>query len=344
MKNHVLVIPPLIQTAKKDSWISVLLAMLIAFVCIWMIVSIHKKTKKENLLKWLNEHVNKGVVAFLVGLLLLIFTIMSVVTLRETVTWINISLLPKTPEFVTAIILGLVCLLTACTNLKSICIINQFLLFFVVILGFFVATVNMQHKDFSLLLPVFEHGYRPILKGILYPLSGFIELIFILFIQDQIKEKLRFRYLAVTLFILTGLTIGPLVGAIIEFSQGEAERLRFPAYEEWELVAIGHFIEHIFFFVIYQWLTGAFIRITLMFFFIRELLSLINKKVNQLFFAIFIVVIVLTLYPMNDFQYSFILFYVLIPFTAIFFIGFTIILYGFVTFAARHEKGMKNEA
>lgn len=323
---------------------SVLLALLITIAWIWMILRIHKKTNKENLLKWLSQHVNKWVAYLLVGMLMISLIIMSVETLRETVTWVNISLLPQTPKIVTALLLGLVCLMMAFTNLKSICIINQYLLFFVVIFGFFVAIVNMQYKDYSLLLPVFEHGYAPILKGTIYPLSGFVELFLILFIQDKIKENLSFRQLAITLIILTVLTIGPLIGAIIEFSQGEAERLRFPAYEEWELVSIGHFIEHIFFFVIYQWLTGAFIRITMMFFFIKELLSQTMKNVKLPFFFIFIAVIVLTLYPMNDFQYSTLLFYWSIPITAVFFMGFTILFYLLVTFASRQERGMKNEA
>jgi spore germination protein (amino acid permease) len=344
MKNHVLVLPPLIQTAKKDSWISVLLALFLTLAWICIILSIHKKTNKENLLKWLFKHVNKWVASILTGALLITLIIMSVETLRETVTWVNISLLPQTPKIVTALTLGLVCLMMACTNLKSICIINQFLLFFVVIFGFFVATVNMQYKDYSLLLPMFEHGYTPILKGIIFPLSGFVELFLILLLQDKIKENFSFRHLAITLIILTGLTIGPLIGAIIEFSQREAEKLRFPAFEEWELVSIGHFIEHIFFFVIYQWLTGAFIRISMMFFFIKELLSQTKQKAKLQLFLIFIVVEVLTLYPMNDFQYSKLLFERSIPFIAVFFIGFTILIYLSVTFASKHERGMKNEA
>ena len=344
LKNHVFAIPPLIQTAKKDSWMSVLLALGITLIWVFIILAIHKKTNKENVFQWLMNHGNKRIVFILIWLLITCLILMAVATLRETVTWMNITLLPQTPRVVTAIILGIVCLMMANTNLKAICIINQFLLFFVIILGFFVAIVNLQYKDYSLLKPMFEHGYAPIIKGIVFPLSGFTELFLVLIIQDQIKEKFRYRHFAITLLLLTWLTIGPLIGAIIEFSQGEAEKMRFPAYEEWELVSIGHFIEHIFFFVIYQWLTGAFIRISFLFFFIKELLSYNSKNAKYLLYLIFIVVEVLTLLPMSDFQYSKILFYVMLPYTGLFLLGFSILFYLVVTLASRQERSVNNEA
>jgi spore germination protein (amino acid permease) len=345
LKNHVFAIPPLIQTAKKDSWMSVLLALIISLIWVWIILAIHKKTDRENVFKWLMERGNKWIVFSLIIMLLVCLTFMSVATLKETVTWVNISMLPQTPKVVTALTLGIVCLALANTNLKAICIINQFLLFFVVILGFFVATVNLQYKDYSLLLPVFEHGFEPIVKGMIFPLSGFAELFLILLIQDKIKEKFRYRHFLVTLILLTILTIGPLIGAIIEFSQGEAEKLRFPAYEEWELVSIGHFIEHIFFFVIYQWLTGVFIRLGVFLYFIRELLSLLNKKyAKYMLYLVFIIIEVLTLYPMSDFKYSQLLFYVLLPFMAVFFLGFSFLFYFVVTISSRKDRRVNNEA
>ena len=66
------------------------------------------------------------------------------------------------------------------------------------------------------------------------------------------------------LFILMGLTMGPTIGAITEFGPIEAAKQRYPAYEEWGLGSIGRFIEHFDFLSIYQWLTGAFIRVGLL--------------------------------------------------------------------------------
>ncbi len=323
---------------------SVILALLITLIWVCLILVISKKTNKENVFQWLKSRGNKWVVFSLVWMLIISLTLMSAATLRETITWVNISLLPQTPRFVTAISLGIVCFSMANTNLRSICIINQFLLFFIVLLGFFVATVNIQYKDYSLLTPIFEHGYGPILKGVIFPFSGFAELFLVLIIQEKIKETFRYRHFAITAILLTALTIGPLIGAIIEFSQGEAEKLRFPAYEEWELVSIGHFVEHIFFFVIYQWLSGAFLRLSFLLFIIRELLSFNKKYAKFLFYLMFAFIEVLTLYPMSDFHYSKILFYVLIPFTALFYLIFSLLFYLVITIASRKDRRVNNEA
>ncbi|MBO0960868.1 endospore germination permease [Neobacillus sp. MM2021_6] len=343
LKNHVFAIPPLIQTAQKDSWLSVILALFITLLWLFIIIGIYQKTKKENVFQWLLRRVNKWVVYIMIGVLLIVLTIICSETLRETITWVHVSLLPQTPRSVTAISFGIVCFLMAKTNLKSICIINQSLLFFIVILGFFVATVNIQYKDYSLLRPIFEHGYAPIIRGIIFPLSGFTEFFLVLIIQDKVKETFRFRHFVITALLLTGLTIGPLIGAIIEFSQGEAEKLRFPAYEEWQLVSIGQFIEHVFFFVIYQWLSGAFIRITFLFYLIRELLAL-NKNGKVIIYAVFIIIEILTLFPLSDFKYTEILFYVLLPFSAWFFLGFSILFYLIIYIASKKDRRVNNEA
>ena len=79
----------------------------------------------------------------------------------------------------------------------------------------------------------------------IFPASGFIELLMLLFLQHQFKERIRWYHFAIMLAILVGLTLGPLIGAITEFGPNEAAKQRYPAYEEWGLVTIGRYIEHL---------------------------------------------------------------------------------------------------
>lgn len=169
----------------------------------------------------------------------------------------------------------------------TIVIVNTFVLLFVVIFGFYVAIVNIQVKDYSLILPFLEHGISPVFKGIVYPASGFIEILLLLFIQQHFKSKLKWYHLAIMLFILTGLTLGPLLGAIVEFGPMEAARQRYPAYEEWGLVKIGRFIEHMDFLSIYQWLTGTFIRVSLLLFIASDILNISGHRKKIWLFMFF---------------------------------------------------------
>jgi hypothetical protein len=47
-------------------------------------------------------------------------------------------------------------------------------------------TANFPHKDFSFLKPFMEHGISPIIKGMIYPVSGYVELGFILYLNQYI--------------------------------------------------------------------------------------------------------------------------------------------------------------
>ncbi len=99
----------------------------------------------------------------------------------------------------------------------------------------------------------------------------------LLFLQHQYKDRIRWYHFGIMLFILMGLTLGPLIGAITEFGPVEAAKQRYPAYEEWGLVSIGRYIEHLDFFSIYQWLTGTFIRVSFMLYIVADLLKMTSK-------------------------------------------------------------------
>ncbi|MFR9721672.1 hypothetical protein ACL00X_20305, partial [Aeromonas diversa] len=74
------------------------------------------------------------------------------------------------------------------------------------------------------------------------------------------------------------LTLGPTIGAIAEFGPFVAAKQRYPAFEEWRLVSIGRYIEHLDFLSVYQWFVGAFIRLSLLCFLTPDVLQISNKK------------------------------------------------------------------
>lgn len=200
--------------------------------------------------------------------------IVTAFTMVETLQWVNTTFLPQTPVIILLFIYTILCILLVTTSLQTMVILNVFVLFGVVVFGFFVAFTNIQVKNYDLLRPFFEHGFEPVIKGMIFPASGFIELFILLFLQHQYKERIRWYHFAIMLFILTGLTLGPLIGAITEFGPVEAAKQRYPAYEEWGLVTIGRYIEHLDFFSIYQWLTGTFIRVSFLLYIVADLLKM----------------------------------------------------------------------
>ena len=191
---------------------------------------------------------------------------------------IEATFLPETPFLLMLIFFTILCIYLVSTNIQTIAMVNVFVLFFVVIFGFFIAFTNMKVKEYALLQPFFEHGVQPVLKTMIYPASGFLELLLFLFIQHKVKDRIRWYHFFIMVFILMGLTLGPTIGAITEFGPTEATKQRYPAYEEWGIGSIGRYIEHFDFLSIYQWLTGAFIRVGLLLFIAADLLKMTGNR------------------------------------------------------------------
>lgn len=277
LKNHVTIIPSLLNGAGRDAWFSVIFSVVLMIP--WLILPFItvKKIKDESLRVYLQNNYPKlgKVLIYVIALYLIL---MAVITMHETLQWVSTTFLVQTPPLFLFLFFTVVCFFLATSSILTITMVNVFVLFVVVVLGFFIAFVNIQVKDYTLLLPFFEHGVTPVFVSVLYPASGFVELYLLVFIQHHFKTKLKFRHLVIMLFLLFGLTLGPLVGAIAEFGPTEAAKQRYPAYEEWRIASIGSFINHIDFFSIYQWLTGAFVRVGFILFIAIELLGFTGQK------------------------------------------------------------------
>lgn len=274
LKNHVTIIPPLLDVGGRDGWVSVIMAAFIMFFWLFLLVYIQKKTNQEPIRDWLDGKIGKIGSTIVIYIIVIYLLVLAAFTMVETLQWVNTTFLPETPSIILLFIYTILCILLVTTSLQTMVILNVFVLFGVIVFGFFVAFTNIQVKEYELLRPFFEHGFQPVIKGMIYPASGFIELIILLFLQHQFKERLRWYHFGIILFILMGLTLGPLMGAIAEFGPSEAAKQRYPAYEEWGLVSIGRYIEHLDFFSIYQWLTGTFIRVSFLLYVIADLLKM----------------------------------------------------------------------
>ncbi|UZM98100.1 hypothetical protein OL548_25230 [Lysinibacillus sp. MHQ-1] len=63
--------------------------------------------------------------------------IIAAFTMVETLQWVNTTFLPQTPVLILLFVYTILCILLVTTSLQTIVIVNVFVLFGVVILGFF---------------------------------------------------------------------------------------------------------------------------------------------------------------------------------------------------------------
>lgn len=345
LMNHVMVIPVLLDKSGRDAWIAVLVAGIPFLAWSAIIFFIYKKLAGDHLFLWLKERVGTiGSYIIIVSLCIYVF-VLAAITLLDTFSFINTFYLELTPKVVIVTTILVVCFYNSYKGIRSIGLISGVLLPAIVIFGFFVMTANLENKDYSLLKPFLENGYAPIWKGLISILAGLTEIVTILFVQQHLNQKLQFRYLIILCIALMGLIIGPLTGAIAEFGPFNAKSQRFPAFEEWRLVSLGVYIEHLDFLAFYQWLSGAYIRISFFTFLVPNLLN-IKKEQRRVFFllGLYALLVIIALMPISDIVYFKLLEDWILPVSFWFIFGVSIFLFVLSFFKRKRGEIVIDEA
>ncbi|WP_068783429.1 GerAB/ArcD/ProY family transporter [Paenibacillus phocaensis] len=159
--NHVFIIPALLQIAKRDAWFSVLLAAVPFGLMIGLIGFVSSRIGTQPLPEWIRQRMGRIPAILFQSLITVFFFITAWFSLFDTVMWMKVTFLPYTPVLATSLILTLLCLVGALKGMKTIAITSGILLPFVVLLGFYVAIVNVELKDYSLLFPFWSTGGPP---------------------------------------------------------------------------------------------------------------------------------------------------------------------------------------
>jgi hypothetical protein len=61
LMNHVIVIPPLLQEAKRDAWLSIALTLLPYLLWVSLLHTIMKRTGQQPIIPWLKQHYGSAV-------------------------------------------------------------------------------------------------------------------------------------------------------------------------------------------------------------------------------------------------------------------------------------------
>ncbi|AZN41654.1 endospore germination permease [Paenibacillus albus] len=302
ISNHVILIPVLLDTANRDAWISVIAA-IIPSILLGLLYGYLYKHIPASLSTWVKEKTNTFMWFIFTLLFSIYFLAQASISIRDTIVWSNSSYLTYTPPWVVGLCLIGICYYTARKGLAAIAITNGILLPWIIMAGLYVMTVNFQYKDYNYLFPIFQHSAQSIATGSWYTTSGITEIILVLFLKDEVQGKLSRTNITLIVLMLIELTLGPLAGIIAMFGPFEATLLRYPAYEQWRMAAIGSMFGQTDFLSIYQWLAGAFIRISLAIYIIHTLWVKKWKHPELLLIMISLLLLVINLLKLSDVQF-----------------------------------------
>jgi spore germination protein KB len=304
---HVLSLPVLLTISKRDAWVSVIFSSIPFLLWILLVFHVYKKLNNEDIMSLLKRNVSfSWIYRFFAILIVFYFFITAFISLKYTLFWAKANYTIEVPNFVVIFLFSIICWYSSAKGIRTISTSALLILPFVTAFGFLIGIGNIPHKNYELLFPIFEHGYKDFFQGIFYASSGFFEITFLFFLTPYLKNKLKMKWLIMVGFILVGLTFGPLVGSIAEFGSVEAAKMRNPAYEQWKLLSISQHVTRLDFLSIFQWLSGAFTRICLSLFIAEKILSN-NKKNSWVLPILYFLLIISVCIPLDATSFFFVL-------------------------------------
>jgi len=328
---HVLLHPIILTSSKRDSWVSVMFSFVPMLLWAIMIYYLNKRLENKNiytLLKSLNPFISY----FIRILFIIYFILTAFITCKYTGFWAKSNYTFQVPYIVIALSFIVLCYFGSSKGIKTIAAIAIFLLPPVVIFGVLVGIGNMKVKDYTLLFPLFENGYRGLFLGIMYTCASFFEMFYLLFLTPFLKSRMHIKKFLLVTVIIFGLALGPLVAAIAMFGPEEASKLKVPAYEQWKVLTLGVNVTRLDFLSIFQWFSGAFIRVSLSMFIAAHFIS--QHKNKGALLSLYAILAVAVLLPWNFEAFFSFLYSIYFPASLIFFI----ISFGLLFFVSR-KKG-----
>ncbi len=261
ISNHVIIVPHLLSVAKRDAWISVILAYF--FFVIWgvFIFLITRKMGDRNLYDWVKLKSGRISASFISTFFICYLFISAVISFVDLIQAVNIYFLPDTPKYLVSIVYLILVVRAGGSGTKPVIHMAAILLPIVCALGFLVATATMNAKTYSYLLPILSNGNMPVIKGTFIVLGGCTDILILTLLQDKLKKKFSFLQLFSLMSIIIWLTLGPTIGSITAFGPFVAANLRFPAFEQWRLISFGYHLTHVDFLAVFQLLAGVTIKV-----------------------------------------------------------------------------------
>jgi len=284
--SHIIVNPMILSTAGRDSWLVPVASFLPALVWYGAVLVIMKRSSQSKLQPWLAERTRPWLSWVLVLPVYAHIYLIGALALIHTGNWTVANYLPETPRTVLMFVLLAVSCFAAVSGIRTIAICSGVLLPAVIALGYFVAISNERLKDYKLLLPILEHGWDPVLHGMIYAGGGLSEVVLLLMLQHRVTTTVKWWQLLILMVVTLHIMLGPLLGAITEFGPEEAAKQTESPFEQWRLVEIGAYIEHVDFLSVYQWLSGATVRIGIALYLLSELIDA-NKRRTKRWFIVF---------------------------------------------------------
>lgn len=266
--SALLLIPPaVVNQAKKDAWISMLLAILVGSIIIFILGTLAIKHPEKTIVKIAEELLGKYV-GKLIGLLYTWFYLhLSALVIRNLVDFLKVFMI-DTPAEVFNIMIGILMFFAIKYGLEVMARSNEIytLMAFGGILFTFILVIPLMEIDN--IKPILAEGFKPIIGGSL-PAIGFpyAELVVFSMILPSVNNKQNLRKVFILGGVLGGIVLFfSILSSLLVLGEANTSISIYPTYNMARLINIGEFLTRVEAFISLAFFIIVFVKIVTAFY------------------------------------------------------------------------------
>lgn len=264
--GHLLFIPVIINHAGRDSWLSVLIAMVPAVLIGFVISSLAKLYPGRTIIEYTQEITGKWLGKFISCLFIFYFFHDTSLAIRGFGEFFTSAITPRTPIMVYFVAITILAVYAVRNGLEVMARANQIFLVCMIPVGLTATVLTQKDKVYKNFLPILEYGPQPALMGMftlvsLYSTFVILGMIFPFFAH---QEKIR-KGSMITMLILIVMFLGPVTGPIAVFGLERSIGLSFPTFQLLRDIQVGD-LQRLDLIGIVLWSLGSFAKISIFLF------------------------------------------------------------------------------
>lgn len=249
--------------AGKDAWISTIAATLIGSFMLLVIIHLQDKFKGLTIVEYSELLLGKILGKILSFFFLFNIFLVSVLIIEDLVILFAIAIIPETPHIVYSSGLVLLVAYAIYSGIESIGRLAELYVFPLILLLLILPLLSIEYLDFTMLLPIYSDGLKPIIAGTIASLTfPFAEVAMLAMILPAVQGgKENTPYYMLGYFIAGFLLLLRTIVAISTFSADIVSKLQLPIFQVYRLIDVGEFLNRVEGLFIFIWILGFFTKL-----------------------------------------------------------------------------------
>jgi spore germination protein KB len=263
----ILLVPSITMVhAGRDMWLSPIWASFSGVMAVFLAVQLNKIYPKETIIEYI-VHIIGRIPGKGIGLLYLCFYLhVNGIIIREYGEFVVGTFLPYTPMYVVTGSIVLVCSFAVRGGLEVLGRTSQIFIPVVIVLFGLIVILLIPDLDPKKMLPLFEHGLVPSLKGSVILHSWFSEFILIAFMLPYLSDRKKGLKWGVWSVVAISLTMVITNLASLFLFGDSLVKLTYPVMVAARYISVAEFLSHVESIIMAIWVAGTFVKISVFYY------------------------------------------------------------------------------